>query len=33
VPGAFHGFDVVAKSGVARAFRASQVAALDAALH
>lgn len=33
VPGAFHGFDMVAKSGVARAFRASQAAALDAALH
>jgi len=33
VPGAFHGFDVVAKSGVARAFRASQAAALGAALH
>ena len=33
VPGAFHGFDVVAKSGVARTFRASQVDALDAALH
>ena len=33
VPGAFHGFDVVAKSGVAREFRTSQVAALDAALH
>ena len=29
VPGAFHGFDVVAKSGVAKEFRASQVAALD----
>jgi acetyl esterase/lipase len=34
VPGAFHGFDSVAPtSGVARRFRAAQVAALEAALH
>ena len=34
VPGAFHGFDLVAKApGVAKEFRAAQVAALAAALH
>jgi acetyl esterase/lipase len=33
VPGAFHGFDLVAKAAVVRQFRASQVAALAGALH
>jgi acetyl esterase/lipase len=34
VPGAFHGFDLVRpKAGVSQDFRASQIAALDAALH
>jgi acetyl esterase/lipase len=33
VPGAFHGFDLVAKATVVRQFRASQVAALAGALH
>ncbi|MGA2835558.1 MAG: alpha/beta hydrolase [Acidimicrobiales bacterium] len=33
VPGAFHGFDLVAKAPVVRGFRAAQVAALAGALH
>ena len=33
VPGAFHGFDLVAKAPVVQAFRAAQVAALAGALH
>ncbi len=33
VPGAFHGFDMVAKAPVVQAFRAAQVAALAGALH
>ena len=32
VPGAFHGFDLVGKSGVTRKFRAAQMAALNNAL-
>ena len=33
VPGAFHGFDLVARAAVVKQFRASQVAALAKALH
>ena len=33
VPGAFHGFDLVARATVVQGFRAAQVAALAGALH